>query len=174
MVNLFKKLIITSFLITIFAVPLSFQIDRTNSSYEIKLETNLVYAQAEVDIDDSGFLDCSRFDFACKGINFLQIIFVTGGNILVGLSAFFMDTFLFHSLQSSSYSDSGFIVQGWEILRNLTNIIFIFSLLSLAFKMVLDVGQSNAKKQLVRIILITLTINFSLFFSFAVIDMSNV
>ena len=169
-------------LITIFLSPFSIESNLKSNSYstEIKSEItiNLLVANAET-VGSDGFLVCGENwagipNIPCVLINFLQTIVVTGGNIIVGLAAFFMDTFLFHSLQSSSYSDSGFIVQGWEILRNLTNIIFIFSLLSLAFKMVLDVGQSNAKKQLVRIILITLTINFSLFFSFAVIDMSNV
>lgn len=169
-------------LITIFLSPFSIESNLKSNSYstEIKSEItiNLLVANAEK-VGSDGFLVCGENwagipNIPCVLINFLQTIVVTGGNIIVGLAAFFMDTFLFHSLQSSSYSDSGFIVQGWEILRNLTNIIFIFSLLSLAFKMVLDVGQSNAKKQLVRIILITLTINFSLFFSFAVIDMSNV
>jgi hypothetical protein len=172
MKKMLKKIGFGLTILAVFASPYSVSFEQ---EVGIKIHENNTYAQEETQtVDASGFMECSTWDFACKGINFLQIIFVTGGNVIVGLAAFFMDTFLFHSLQSSSYRDSGFIVQGWEILRDLTNIIFIFALVTLAFQMVLDLTTANVKKRLIRVIIIALTINFSLFFSFAIIDMSNI
>ncbi|MGK0489254.1 MAG: hypothetical protein ACJAXB_002447, partial [Candidatus Endobugula sp.] len=61
----------------------------------------------------------------------------------------------------------------WEIIRDFTNIVFIFALLLIAFKMVLGQDDGGAKKTLVKTILIALTINFSLFFVYAIVDSSN-
>lgn len=121
-----------------------------------------------------GYLSCSMWEFGCGMVNFLYWIFIIGGNWLVGISATIMDFFLNHSLQSTSYSGSNVIQQGWEILRDATNIVFIFALMMAAFRMVLGQGTSNAKGQVLKIILVALTINFSLYLSFAVIDAGNV
>jgi len=73
------------------------------------------------------------------------MIFIGAGNFLVGISAFVMNIFLSHSLQSGSYKDAGFIVQGWEILRDMTNLLFIFALIYTAFNLVLGTGGSDTK-----------------------------
>ncbi len=106
-------------------------------------------------------------------LDFLHWILITAGNVLAGMTAIIMDFFLQHSIQSSSYNNSDFITQGWQILRDVTNIIFIFALIYVAFELVLQV-KGNAKKRLMKIILVALTVNFSLFMSFAIIDASNI
>ena len=121
----------------------------------------------------SNYLGCGTFEFGCKILNALATLSFTVGNWLVGMSAWLMDIFLTHSIQSSSYKDAGFIQQGWEILRDITNIIFIFALVYIAFGMVLGTS-SDAKKRLIKVLLVALTINFSLFVTYAIIDVSNV
>jgi hypothetical protein len=105
--------------------------------------------------------------------NFAHTILIEVGNYFVGMSGIIMDFFLSHSIQSSSYKDSNFINQGWEILRDVTNILFIFALIYIAFELVLGIGK-DAKGRLMKVILVALTINFSLFVSLAIIDASNI
>ncbi len=124
--------------------------------------------------DGGGFMNCGPLSFGCKIINGIQWIVIVAGNALVGLSAKVMDFFLHYSLQSTSYGGSRVIHQGWEILRDLTNIVFIFALLSAAFRITVDKGSSAAKQQVLKTILVALTINFSLYLSFAIIDAGNI
>ncbi len=91
---------------------------------------------------------------------------------LVGIIATLVDYFIFQSISSSSYR-LPFIERMWEIVRDFTNIIFIFALLVVAFKMVLGMG-ANAKKTMVKTILIALVINFSLFTTWVIVDASNI
>ncbi|MCD5389847.1 MAG: hypothetical protein LR005_00445, partial [Candidatus Pacebacteria bacterium] len=111
---------------------------------------------------------------SCAIISFMYKILVIGGNFLVGVSAMMMDFFLQHSIQSSTYKDQSFIGQGWEIVRDLTNIVFIFALIVIAFNLVLGSGGSGNKFRLIKVILISLTINFSLFGAYMLIDTSNI
>ncbi len=59
-------------------------------------------------------------------------------------------------------------------LRTAIREVFIFALLSAAFRMVLGDKGSAAKAQVMKIIGVALAINFSLYLSFAVIDVGNV
>ena len=179
----FKKSLIFFSLILFFLAPISIEknesvdVDTISPNQSITIVILTAHAVEVVD----GLLACKKDDFTglpkdipCELTNFIQWIVVNGGNVIVGLAAFFMDTFLFHSLQSGSYRDSGFIVQGWEILRDFTNIVFIFALLMMAFNLVLGRDESNTKGRLVKTILIALVINFSLFVTYAIIDASNI
>lgn len=141
----------------------------------VSLELNQVYA------DD---LANSAINFNCDGnlvycgvvrgiMYIIELVWYRVTLYFAALSGFILDILLFHSVSSTSYR-SGIIEAGWEILRNLTNIIFIFSLMMVAFKMVLGAGNGNAKKTLLKTILIALVINFSLYFSFLIIDSSNI
>jgi len=120
-----------------------------------------------------GYLQCDWEQIACHLVNFIQLVVMNVGNVLVGLSGLFLDFFLSHSIASSSYRGANFIKQGWEILRDFTNIVFIFALLTIAFKMVLGQSDGGNKKKLITTVLIALTINFSLFVSFLIIDAGN-
>jgi len=200
--NILKYSISLLFFVMLFLSPVSVEntgFSTTNSSIQ-KIEIKLNKALASSDntedpVTDStetnsnqevnnassegvpsleNYLNCGRWEFGCKMLNAMATMTIQVGSFLVGLSAYFMDIFLAHSLQSSSYRDSGFIEQGWEILRNITNIVFIFALLMLAFQMVLDISKADVKKRFMKIIVIALSINFSLFMVYAIIDTSNI
>lgn len=61
----------------------------------------------------------------------------------------------------------------WKIVRDLVNLTFIFGLVYVGFKTILDAG-TDTKKMLASIIVSALLVNFSLFISKVVIDISNI
>lgn len=61
----------------------------------------------------------------------------------------------------------------WTIVRDLVNLTFIFGLVYVGFRTILD-AESKTKQMLASIIICALLVNFSLFISKAVIDVSNV
>ncbi len=61
----------------------------------------------------------------------------------------------------------------WKTVRDLVNLSFIFGLIYVGFKTILDAG-TDTKKMLSQIIICALLVNFSLFITKVVIDVSNV
>lgn len=68
----------------------------------------------------------------------------------------------------------GSISSAWRVLRDIANMFFIFVLLYVAFKAILDLNFGNVGKSIANIIIVALLINFSLFFSKVIIDASNI
>ena len=68
---------------------------------------------------------------------------------------------------------SGFINEAWEVIRDLVNMSFIFILLWMAFKMILNLG-GDVRKMLVNVIIVALLVNFSLAITKIIIDASNI
>lgn len=66
------------------------------------------------------------------------------------------------------------IDSAWGTLRDLANIFFIFGLLTIAISTILGATNYGYKKLLMRLIIVALIINFSLFFTKFVIDTSNI
>lgn len=62
----------------------------------------------------------------------------------------------------------------WVVVRDLFNITFIFALVYLGFKMILNSDDASTKKWLVNIILAALLVNFSLFITKFIVDFSNI
>lgn len=67
----------------------------------------------------------------------------------------------------------GIVDQGYGIILNVANMIFIFLLLYIAIKTILGEG-GDTKQLLTRIIIVALMINFSLFMTKAIIDATNI
>jgi hypothetical protein len=61
----------------------------------------------------------------------------------------------------------------WYILRDFVNMFFIFGLVYIGFKMILDADNSNTRRWLVNLIIAAILINFSLFITKTVVDFSN-
>ncbi len=62
----------------------------------------------------------------------------------------------------------------WKVIRDLMNIAFIFLLVYEGIKIILGMSKDNGKGLIVGIILASLLINFSLFFTKVIIDASNI
>lgn len=66
-----------------------------------------------------------------------------------------------------------FVLSAWEVIRDLINIFFIFGLIYTAINIMLFNLNSTNQRQLVRIMVAALLINFSFFFTSLAIDISN-
>lgn len=107
-------------------------------------------------------------------LTFYHYLFFTTTQILAAIAAFFMDVIIKFSISSSFYRGIGIIEVGWEILRDLSNIIFLFALLYIAFRFAINgTKDGQAKKSLINVIVAALVVNFSLFICYFLIDASN-
>jgi hypothetical protein len=123
------------------------------------------------------------FDLAAKNVNevFLNMAFsfVTGvGGMLVAFGGFLLNAGIndFVIGFGDQFQDSGigFAVDSmWVIIRDFMNLFFIFGLVYIGFKMILNSSDSNTRRWLVNLIIAALLINFSLFFTKVVVDISN-
>lgn len=92
---------------------------------------------------------------------------------LLYVSAYFFNVLINITLSSRLFK-LGFISNAWGIVRDLSNMFFILILLYIAIKIILDIGGSEAKKIIAKVIIIALLINFSMFFTEVIIDSSNI
>ncbi len=74
------------------------------------------------------------------------------------------------NILNSSIGDS--VENAWSVIRDIMNLLFIFSLIYIGFQTILDLG--NPRQLLPKLIVAALLINFSLFFTKFVVDISNV
>jgi len=62
----------------------------------------------------------------------------------------------------------------WTAVRDIFNLTFIFGLVYIGFKMILNSDDSNTRRWLVNLILAALLVNFSLFITKFIVDFSNI
>jgi len=103
-------------------------------------------------------------------------IFYTFSHWLLGLAGGIFDFFVGFSLSNKiyDYNHVTFIGDGWRVVRDLSNIFFIFILMYAAIGLILKLHQFDAKSIIAKVIMIGLLVNFSLFFTRIIIDASNV
>ncbi len=102
------------------------------------------------------------------------IIFYNFSHWLLQMAGMLFDFFIGFALSSKVYGQTTFVYDGWKIVRDLSNIFFIFILMYAAIGTILKFHHFDAKKIIAKVIIIGLLINFSLFFTRIVIDASNV
>lgn len=93
--------------------------------------------------------------------------------------AYIFDSFTAMSINSPQYTNANaFIIRGWELVRDFTNILFIFGLLYIAavtiFSSVSNVSTRDTKKFLVTLVIAALLVNFSLFLTRVIVDVTNI
>ena len=108
-------------------------------------------------------------------INYL--IFIPSAWVLRA-SAFLFDSVVPYSLgiavPGHSAFQSAFITEGWGLMRDITNMVFIFAMLYIAIATILQLGAGrNTKALIMNIVLVALFVNFSLFLAQVVIDGAN-
>jgi len=111
-------------------------------------------------------------------LNVYQMI-VNFGSLFAWFGGYMLDisisVFVANMAATSEYFGMKTIVsQLWEIVRDFFNLLFIFSLIFIGFKIILGDNDSSTKRTLGTIIIAALLINFSLYFSQLIIDISNV
>jgi hypothetical protein len=92
---------------------------------------------------------------------------------VAGLFGELFDFFIGYSLSSSSYTYP-FVVTGWDLVRDISNIFFIIIMVWTGFSAVFDTNTTSMKKVVPNLIINALLINFSLFATRVVIDISNI
>lgn len=106
-------------------------------------------------------------------VTFLYWTLYIPSSWLMAIAGKFFDWTFAYSVSDVSYRTS-FVTEGWKITRDICNIFFIFVLLYIAFKIILDLGGHSAKELIVHVVLIAIMINFSMFAARIIIDTSNI
>lgn len=104
---------------------------------------------------------------------------VTVFGSLLGLAgslfSYAIDNFLLGFGEQYFAKNVGFAVEStWTLVRDLFNLTFIFGLVYIGFKMILDSSDSKARSMLISLIGAALLVNFSLFITKFIIDIANV
>jgi len=109
---------------------------------------------------------------ACIAQGLYWLFFKTTSAVF-GLAGKVLDFTLMYSIQDSSYR-SAFVVEGWGLVRDFCNMFFIFILLYIAFRTILNLQGAKTKDMIINVVIIGLLINFSLFATQVIIDASNI
>ncbi|MEK7584924.1 MAG: hypothetical protein AAB455_00155 [Patescibacteria group bacterium] len=96
------------------------------------------------------------------------------GLVLWGVGGLFDYAVQYSVVNFGSLANSPAVNGAWQVLRDVSNLFFIFILLYAAIGMILQVSSINGRQILVSVIVIALLINFSAFFTRIIIDASNV
>lgn len=92
---------------------------------------------------------------------------------IAGILGKAMDFFLGYSISDESYRAS-VVVTGWKLVRDISNIFFIIILVWTGFATVFNLSSVSMKKVVPGLIINALLINFSLFGTQVIIDISNI
>lgn len=151
--------------LSLFAAPVGVWFAPNGNSSPIVVQANVAYAEG-CGLGVNSELSISE----CL----IYPVFWLTWNV-AALAGRFVDFFLDYSISSTTYSNATqFVSRGWALVRDICNIFFIFALLYIAIGTILNLSQVNTGKMLVKVIIIALLINFSLFFTKIVIDASNI
>ena len=92
---------------------------------------------------------------------------------IAGLFGNLFDFFIGYSLSDASYRYA-FAVTGWKLVRDISNIFFIIIMVYTGFSAVFSASSASMKKVVPQLIINAILINFSLFATRVVIDISNI
>lgn len=145
----------------------------TNTAGDQTTDTTTENITAKKEVQQSTLPECGfRNIGGCIARIFYYVLFVPT-SFLFGLAGTVMDFTIMYSVSDSSYR-TPFVSEGWQVVRDLCNMFFIFILLYIALTTILDSGGSKNKASVVNVIIIGLLINFSLFATHLIIDASNI
>lgn len=99
------------------------------------------------------------------------LIPITG--MILNLVGLLVDSALILSLTREFYMSPA-IVEGWSVIRDLCNILFIFILIFTGIKTILSLDTADTRRIVVSVIIGAILINFSLFLTRVAIDVSNI
>lgn len=94
-------------------------------------------------------------------------------SFIAALFGYLFDFFIGYSVSDESYRFA-FVNTGWQLVRDICNIFFIIILVWTGFATVFNIGGVSMKKVIPTLLINALAINFSLFGTRVIIDLSNV
>lgn len=117
-------------------------------------------------------------DIGSAVLNVLYEFVVTVFGIFLGLSAVILNYALNEFVINFGFNFEnggwGYAINNlWIIIRDIFNLTFIFGLVYIGFKMILNSNDSQAKRWLANLIIAALLVNFSLFFTKFFVDITN-
>ena len=124
-------------------------------------------------------LDCGT-NFICGAVSLISDYGIFVPKALAAVGGMILDYSIWNTIQSTPYTDqdqtSSFVVQGWKLVRDFSNLIFIFALFAIAFSLILgtNVGGLDPKRTIITVILMALLVNFSFFLCRMTIDVTNI
>lgn len=102
------------------------------------------------------------------------------GSAAIALGGVFLDTAIFYTVtQMGSWFTPGEelgigVTAMWGVVRDLLNILFIFGLIYIGIKTILNADDSGTKRTLGLLIVAALLVNFSLYFTQVIVDFTNI
>ncbi len=123
-----------------------------------------------------GFLTDLALSVPIKVLNWLLHILTWFVSVILSFSGFVLDLSIKYAVSDFHrfVGDGSIVSIGWVIFRDLSNLVFIFLILWVAISTILGLHSGSAMGSVMRIVIAALLINFSLFITKAVIDVSNV
>ena len=104
----------------------------------------------------------------------VSIVILKLAQLITGLSGLVLNFVVQYSVvEMKARFDEASINDAWKVIRDVGNMGFIFVLLYAAIMTIIGQGEDN-QKLIVRIVIVAILINFSLFFTKFVIDVSNI
>ncbi len=179
-----KKLIPAILLAVFFLSPISISLEKTNQIFSdkqnIALTKNIAFASSlsKSSIVPAYFespFNCSVTSpspTACAGAFIYNVFFVTASKFMMA-GGVLLDFMMAFSISPDVYNTK-FVTEGWELARDLVNMLFIFILLFIAIATILQLQNYNIKALLAKLIIAALLINFSLFIARVVVDAGNI
>ena len=106
------------------------------------------------------------------GIHFIiDVLLRIGGSVLNMVSTLFSTVV---AIQNVSFYDQIVVNTGWTIVRDITNVFFIFFILFIAIGIILGIQTFGGKQALFRLIIAALLVNFSFTIGGIIVDAGNV
>jgi hypothetical protein len=157
----------------------------------IFLPNNFVYAQAPQSWTDyfKSFLPGlpTVNEIINNAITVIGYLIMQFTSLFLGLGGIFLNFVLKYTVVDFAAHINGGVIDGvnvvkmsginiaWKVMRDLMNIAFIFILIYEALKLIIGLGNlAQIKKFIAMVVLASLLINFSLFFTKVIIDASNI
>ncbi len=118
----------------------------------------------------TGFVDCMINLPSTIALFFAYIAYILSAAVLT-IAGYLFNAVLFLSI-NKDFIDQDFIDDMWIIVRDFSNMVFIFVLLYAGIQTMF--GAPGWGKTVIRVVIIALLINFSLFFTKVIIDTGNI
>jgi hypothetical protein len=155
--------------------------DSTSTTPTTSGASNNTNKTQTVEAQECGLMDvgCSIIKVYVSVMSAIPIWLATGSGVV-------LDYTLWYTTNSGTYTDKdsvdSFVVKGWKMIRDFSNLVFIFGLLFIGFVLIFNLSGDGGKplfgidpkRGIIQVILMALLINFSFLMCRAVIDISNV
>ena len=156
-------------------MDLVYRTDTIHSPIHFSLEKNTASAQTTESVLPDAGSGSGSFESAIRAVigiigNFLLFL----GSIVLRAGGLFFEGAVTHLIVNfKGFSPLQVINSVWTVVRDACNLAFIFGFIFLGIKTIFDPESAQTKRFLTKIIIGALLINFSLFFTKIVIDITN-